>query len=478
MTTVSAVSKASNRPDPEVLHRVASASCICLAVAAVIAATVLGGWLVPARGAGGPTGGGGMKANTALSLLLCAAGLALTKPTRRSRVRLAGRVCGGIAMVVAGAALVEHWGGFISGLGTLLAADPGSAMPGRMSIQTASFLVLLGSSMLIGRTRQGALGHTLDIIIAAFTMLAMTLVAGYVFRAGGLIGQTSTIRTSPHTLVCLALLAFVQASRRAPYGYFSVLVGVGIGSRFARLALPVSQVLVLAFIAVGANMLAAGYLTLPYAAGLTAASLAMVLCLFINLVARRTNDLERELREMSYGDDLTGPHNRRSFYLLGEQAMRIARRDGAPLTVFFFDADGLKQVNDTLGHDVGSELLRDIATLLATTFRSSDVVGRLGGDEFAVVAHGPEAESASALRRLEEATRAANAAGDKPYLLSFSTGGATTEPPGEEAFADLVDRADAAMYLHKQQRRAARGASVSPGGSLRLTSTPEVAAGR
>jgi len=55
--------------------------------------------------------------------------------------------------------------------------------------------------------------------------------------------------------------------------------------------------------------------------------------------------------------------------------------------VLFFDADGLKKINDTLGHDAVSELLRDIAILLRTSFRGSDFVGRLGGDEFAVVAH-------------------------------------------------------------------------------------------
>ncbi len=80
---------------------------------------------------------------------------------------------------------------------------------------------------------------------------------------------------------------------------------------------------------------------------------------------------------MSLDDELTGLHNRRGFYLLGEQALQNARRSGEALTVFFFDADGLKKINDTLGHDAGSELLRDIATLLRTTFRASDIVGRL-----------------------------------------------------------------------------------------------------
>jgi diguanylate cyclase (GGDEF)-like protein len=301
---------------------------------------------------------------------------------------------------------------------------------------------------------------------AALVLFAMVLVTGYIFHAAAIFGQTSTVQTSPHTLACLGLLTFVQTSRRAPYGHLSVLVGVGIGSQFARIALPVSQGLVVLLMGAGASVLAAGYLTLPYTAALTASSTAALLFLLIVLVARKINALEGALREMSFADDLTGLHNRRSFYLLGEQALRTARRDAAPLAVFFFDADGLKTINDTLGHDAGSELLRDIARLLRTTFRRSDVVARLGGDEFALVAYGPDAELAPALRRLDDATTAANTAGGKPYPISFSAGGATIVAQDHESFAELVDRADAAMYRDKQQRRAAREGGVPPDAPL------------
>lgn len=124
--------------------------------------------------------------------------------------------------------------------------------------------------------------------------------------------------------------------------------------------------------------------------------------------------------------------------------------------MYFSDADGLKKINDTLGHDVGSELLRDIATLLRTVFRSRDVVGRLGGDEFAVIIHGRQAELTPALQRLDDMIEAANGTGSKAYRISISGGGATTEPQSNETFAGLVDRADAAMYHVKRQRRATR----------------------
>jgi uncharacterized membrane protein len=176
--------------------------------------------------------------------LVTTASLALTIPKRSARQFLAGRACACVAVFLAGATLFEHWSGRSSGLGTLLAADSGAQMPGRMSIQTASFLVLLGLSLLIERTRQDLLGHTLDALIAAVVMFSLVLVAGYIFGAAALFGQTSATRTSPQTLVCLALLTIAQTGRRAPYGYLSVLVGVGIGSQIARMALPISQVLV------------------------------------------------------------------------------------------------------------------------------------------------------------------------------------------------------------------------------------------
>jgi diguanylate cyclase (GGDEF)-like protein len=291
-------------------------------------------------------------------------------------------------------------------------------------------------------------------------MLSLVFIAGYTFGATSLVGQTSAIRMSPQTLVCIVLLTFVQTSRRAPYGSFSVLVGVGIGSQFARIMLPASVLLSYLIIRAGESLLASGTLTLPYAAAVTASGMAALLAILVVLLAGKVNALETELREMSLSDELTGFHNRRGFYLLGEQALRDARRAGRPVSVLFFDADGLKEVNDSLGHDVGSALLFDIATLLRANFRGSDVVGRIGGDEFAVITYGRQADLAPALRRLDDATEAANCAGNKPYRISLSVGGVTTEPQSEESLAELLDRADAAMYQKKRQRRAAREAGV------------------
>jgi GGDEF domain-containing protein len=88
----------------------------------------------------------------------------------------------------------------------------------------------------------------------------------------------------------------------------------------------------------------------------------------------------------------------------------------------------------------------------------------LDGDEFTVTIHGSQTELTPTLRRLNEATAAetANGAGNKSYQISFSAGGATTEPQSNEQFAVLVGRADAAMQTKQQRRAACEAGGIRP----------------
>jgi diguanylate cyclase (GGDEF)-like protein len=147
--------------------------------------------------------------------------------------------------------------------------------------------------------------------------------------------------------------------------------------------------------------------------------------------------------------------------VLGEHAMHEAQRKHRQLMVLYFDLNGLKIINDSLGHEVGSRLLIDAAGLLRANFRNSDIVARVGGDEFAVVLSEGRAELAAALIRLDAATAAANAAPGVPYRISYSMGEATYEPGTKESFIELVERADAMMYERKRDRAAARSAASS-----------------
>jgi diguanylate cyclase (GGDEF)-like protein len=115
---------------------------------------------------------------------------------------------------------------------------------------------------------------------------------------------------------------------------------------------------------------------------------------------------EAELRNLSLTDDLTGLCNRRGFFFHAEQYLKTSRRLGKEFLLFYADMDGLKQINDTFGHEEGSLAILRLAEILKETFRESDIVARLGGDEFAVlvadVTRSNKNQSAPACRRTSE----------------------------------------------------------------------------
>jgi diguanylate cyclase (GGDEF)-like protein len=161
--------------------------------------------------------------------------------------------------------------------------------------------------------------------------------------------------------------------------------------------------------------------------------------------------LSLELEQMALTDELTGLRNRRGFLLLAEQARRLARRAHVPCRLLFIDLDGLKDVNDTLGHQAGDALLVDAAQILARVFRETDVVGRIGGDEFAVLElmdrHG---HPRSGSHRLQDAIDEFNKLGGQAYSLSMSIGVEDLPPAGDKPLEALLSQADIAMYGRKR----------------------------
>ena len=163
------------------------------------------------------------------------------------------------------------------------------------------------------------------------------------------------------------------------------------------------------------------------------------------------------LRQLAFRDDLTGVLNRRGFLSLAEQQLAVARRTLSPITVLFVDVDGLKQVNDTFGHQAGDRALIDVAMLMKTTFRASDVIGRIGGDEFCAMLLDDGTEPAVALptvARFQGAIGAHNADGPHRFPLACTVGVVTRKPSDELTIADLLSEADHDLYdTRRQQRR-------------------------
>ncbi len=165
-------------------------------------------------------------------------------------------------------------------------------------------------------------------------------------------------------------------------------------------------------------------------------------------VTRRTSELQR----MAQYDELTGLSNRSLFTELLNKAIGRANRKSAPLAVLFIDLDRFKSVNDTLGHDIGDDVLREVANRLHRNLRIGDFSGRWGGDEFVVC-----------LEDFGESTNAAAAAQKLLLVLSerFDIGGSEVYatpsigiamyPESGDTAERLIKAADLAMYEAKKR---------------------------
>jgi diguanylate cyclase (GGDEF)-like protein/PAS domain S-box-containing protein len=164
--------------------------------------------------------------------------------------------------------------------------------------------------------------------------------------------------------------------------------------------------------------------------------------------------MERELRTLSLFDELTGLLNRRGFLTLAEQQVKSARRLGQSLHLAFADLDGMKTINDTLGHCAGDRALTEAAAVLRRTFRESDLIARLGGDEFAVLAMVDRQTDVTRLAdRLQRRLQLHNVRGRLGFRLEMSVGVVTYGPEAAASIEELLSRADTAMYRQKRLKK-------------------------
>jgi len=167
--------------------------------------------------------------------------------------------------------------------------------------------------------------------------------------------------------------------------------------------------------------------------------------------------VQLQLLNLSMLDDLTGLYNRRGFLTLAGHHVLLAYRTGKPFLVAFMDLDGLKQVNDTFGHQEGNRALVEAGEVLRDSFRNSDILARLGGDEFAALMLEAGKDSiGTVVRRVKQKLDFCNAMLNRRYALSISIGivpGETTQLSGIE---QLLSEADTLMYQNKQSKKPSR----------------------
>jgi len=169
----------------------------------------------------------------------------------------------------------------------------------------------------------------------------------------------------------------------------------------------------------------------------------------------RRKKLEERLREAALTDPLTGLSNRRGFFSLAEQQLRLAERKKRSMMLLYLDVDRMKEINDTYGHMEGDHALCDAAALLKGTFRESDIIARMGGDEFAVFLTEPSGPDAAPVvsQHLQRGIEAHNKQGGRAFRLSLSIGSAYYDPERPSSVTDLLTTADASMYDYKDRQR-------------------------
>ncbi len=161
--------------------------------------------------------------------------------------------------------------------------------------------------------------------------------------------------------------------------------------------------------------------------------------------------IENELQVMSIKDDLTGLYNRRGFFTLAGQQIKIAERTKKDMLLFFVDLDKMKDINDTYGHKEGDKALQEVSAILKEVFRESDIIGRIGGDEFAILALDTADESQEVLTmRLHNTLAAYNGLDGRRYRLSLSIGTASYDSETPSTIDELMSRADTLMYEEKR----------------------------
>ncbi|HVP91764.1 MAG TPA: diguanylate cyclase [Terriglobales bacterium] len=163
---------------------------------------------------------------------------------------------------------------------------------------------------------------------------------------------------------------------------------------------------------------------------------------------------EDKVREMSLTDELTRLNNRRGFFTLADQQLKIANRSKKEVFLLYADLDGLKSINDTFGHDVGDKALVETAERLRDAFRESDILARIGGDEFVVlVVDAGDARPGNLAERLQEKFDEGNARPGRRFTLSVSHGLVRYDPEDPCSVQDLITLADKLMYEDKVRKK-------------------------
>lgn len=171
-------------------------------------------------------------------------------------------------------------------------------------------------------------------------------------------------------------------------------------------------------------------------------------------------ELEQKLRELATTDELTGAHNRRYFFDLGEIELRRTERYRLSTSLAMLDVDHFKQINDRYGHAAGDSVLREIASIFKEQVRTTDIVARIGGEEFALLfPETPMAGAGATVERIRRVVAQRKFAGLPDGVQVTISAGLVEHRKADpitgktESLGEFLSRADDCLYLAKTEGR-------------------------
>jgi len=228
----------------------------------------------------------------------------------------------------------------------------------------------------------------------------------------------------------------VVTLRQAEHGVLSVFLGIGSGSKMARIFAPILLMISFAWEALNVRV------NQQLAAGLLAAGAVAMFTTLLLLFAWRISRMENEIHDLILRDEATRLYNTRGFHLLAEHALRLAKRNNVPFSILFIEMENLAQIHAENGPKAAAASLAEAGEILRATFRESDIKGRIGAGDFAVAGQFDRTGISVAALRLEFATAARTSKTQGPLPLKLSMGHVTTlDPTTQESLQDLVERA-------------------------------------
>ncbi len=315
----------------------------------------------------------------------------------------------------------------------LLPGDRASYAAGDCLLVLQFFFVYMGLRWFVLRRRKIALAGPLAVSLAMVLVLAVNPFSTGLALA---VARMAAIAIMGRTVMMLVQTRF-RALRQAAWGSAGLMSGLMV---LMALRVPLDVIGVGRYVEL-AHVLRAGTLV-----GMTLLALSFI-ALFVAETQRRLHDETRK-------DPLTGLRNRRAMEEIATQELQVARRTGSPLMLLMMDIDHFKKLNDTWGHALGDRALRAIGGVLLTVTGADERVTRMGGEEFAVLLPGCDIEGACRFAERLRATVEGLRLTEKGEVASCTVSiGIGEWEQGDEGWADMLRRADEALYRAKREGR-------------------------